>query len=121
MKTVEQVKPMSSDIEEGTYITELKDVTVWGGSELKDYYAEVYVKWNFHVEYRSWGVKSISVYSTQVQATVYDYDTGDTVHIIDTFEMDGWTVEDEGVKLDHSVMPQSCSLDLKNKDITIEW
>lgn len=121
MKTIEQVKPMSSDIEEGTYITELKDVTVWGGSELEDYYAEVYVKWHFHIEYRSWGVKSISVYSTQVQATVYDYDTGDTVHIIDTFKMDGWTVEDEGVKLDHSVMPQSCSLDLKNKDITIEW
>lgn len=119
--TTEKILELTTDIEEGSYITKLKDVSVWGGLELQDYYAEVHVKWCFHVEYRSWGVKSISVYSTQVQATVYDYDTDETVQTIDTFEMDGWTVEDEGVKLDHSVMPQSCSLDLKNKDIIIEW
>lgn len=121
MKTLDKLKPMTADINEDTFITKIKNVTVWGAEDLEDYYAEVIVKWCFYIEYRSWGIKSLNVYSMQAQAIVYDYDTDDSVLKIDSFEMDDWTLQDEGIDIKNGASPNECSLDLKNKDITIEW
>jgi len=93
-----------------------------------DIEGEGYVDWEFYVEYRSWGVKNISVYATKVEI---DYninkwqDEGDD--IVEEFSIDtimpNWEVETNSDELEfgHSIEPVNVEVDFDTKIITITF
>ena len=83
--------------------------------------ASVSVKWVFNTELRDYGIKSINAYTVQAQATIINLETNEVVDIIDTNELDGWTVEDEGLNYNNSICPSQCSIDYKDSSIIIDW
>ena len=96
-----------------------------------DIEGEGYVEWEFYVEYRSWGIKNISAYATNVQI---DYtisrwmDEGDDIveeYSIDTTLplFDEWEIETNTDELEfgHCIEPQNVEVDFQSKILTITF
>ena len=104
------------------FVTELNTVYVFCKNNLDcNLQASVSVKWAFNTELRDYGIKSINAYTVQAQATITNLETNEVVDIIDTNELDGWTVEDEGINYNNSIRPTQCTIDYKDSSIIIDW
>jgi len=104
------------------FVTELDTVHVFCQNNYDcNLQATVSVKWVFNTELRDYGIKSINAYTVQAQATITNLETNEVVDIIDTNELDGWTVEDEGLNYNNSICPSQCSIDYKDSSIIIDW
>ena len=107
------------------FITQIEDVPVFFYDDTHDSNigASVSIRWRFDVELRDYGVKSINAYTVQAQVEIINLDTLEVIEVIDTneFKSDGWTLEDEGINLNHSICPTDCSIDYKDSSILIEW
>lgn len=122
-------------IKENTFRTKVKDIDFYGWSKdhnaNSEIWGEGYVEWAFYVEYRSWGVKTISCYATKVEV---DYkvslwqDEGDD--IVDEYSIDtslpilsDWEIENENDDIDFgdSITPQNIQIDFDTKTITINF
>ena len=93
-----------------------------------DIEGEGYVEWEFYVEYRTWGVKNISVYATNVwiDYTINKWmDEGDD--IVEEYslnsEKDNWELETNSDELEfgHCIEPQNVEVDFDTKTITITF
>tara|TARA_R100000544_G_scaffold14813_4_gene6886 strand:+ start:1974 stop:2342 length:369 start_codon:yes stop_codon:yes gene_type:complete len=108
----------------GEFITQIEDVPVFFHyTHEPNIGASVSIRWRFDVELRDYGVKSINAYTVQAQVEIINLDTLEVIEIIDTneFKSSGWTLEDEGINLNHSIGPTDCSIDYKDSSIFIEW
>ena len=104
------------------FVTLIEDVTVFFYDTHEcNIGATVSIRWRFDLELREYGVKSINAYTVQAQAEIINLDTLEVVDIIDTKELDGWTVEDEGLNYNNSICPSQCSIDYKDSSIIIDW
>ncbi len=129
-------------IKENTFRTKIKDIDFYGwqknynNTEMEyphnsEIWGEGYVEWEFYVEYRSWGVKTISCYATKVEV---DYkvslwqDEGDDIveeYTIDTSLpiLSEWEIENETDDIDFgdSITPHNIQIDFDTKTITINF
>ena len=130
MENLLAIKPMKADIDNNTFITqfESEDVSIYQtpdhtieGNEGWEYaLATVSVKWEVYLEWRRYGIKDINAYSTQAQIVFYD-DNLNKLLIVDTHDMDGWTIEDIDLDIRNNIYPKCCEIDVKDKSISIEW
>ena len=90
-----------------------------------------YVEWEFYVEYRSWGVKNISVYATNVDIDytvdrwmededdiVEEYSIDTTLPLFDKWEIETNTYE---LEFGLCIEPQNVAVDFDTKTITITF
>ena len=129
METLLEIKPMKADIDDNTFITEftLEDMDIYNtpdykieGNEGWEYpSAFMNIKWQLHIEYRSYGIKDISAYTAQAQI-LFDDGTKELLNV-DTYKMDNWTIEDGDLDIRNNIHPKFAQIDVKNKCISIEW
>jgi len=93
----------------------------------------VEIDWRYELDVRSWGIKDITIYTTEVriQGTVNIWDEGDgklvnfelTVDDMGGFSSDeGWVYQDEkdDIKL-HSIAPENVMVDFNEQLVTVQW
>ena len=135
-------------IKENSFITKIipSNIDFYGWEkdykENCDIEGQGYVEWEFYVEYRSYGVKSISVYATNVEInyTISRWmDDGDDFDFnreaplkpyietsgIDTKlpSFDKWELESNSdeIEFGHCIEPQNVEVDFDSKVITITF
>ena len=93
----------------------------------------VEIDWRYELDVRRWGIKDITIYTTEVrvQGTVNIWDEGDgklvnfelTVDDMGGFSSDeGWVYQDEkdDIKL-HSIAPENVMVDFNEQLVTVQW
>ena len=93
----------------------------------------VEIDWRYELDVRSWGIKDITIYTTEVrvQGTVNIWDEGDgklvnfelKVDDMGGFSSDeGWVYIDEkdGIRL-HSIAPENVMVDFNEQLVTVQW
>lgn len=97
-------------------------------------YISVEIDWRYDLDVRSWGIKDISLYTTEVRVNgavnIWGEDNDDEIvefnQVIDEmggFSKDeGWVYQDEkdGVRL-HTILPQSVMVDFNEELVTVQW
>jgi|10_taG_2_1085330.scaffolds.fasta_scaffold01793_3 hypothetical protein len=94
----------------------------------------VVIKWRYELELRSWGIKSILVYTQSVDingvVNIWGEEEGDRLEefslFVDTmggFSNDeGWVYQDEQHHMDFgSIVPRNVMIDTREKLVTVEW
>ena len=130
METLLEIKQMKADIDDNTFITEFDpqdvhisqapDHSIKGNEGWEYALASVSVKWEVYLEWRRYGIKDINAYSTQAQIIFYDDDSNELL-IVDTYDMDGWSIEDLDLDIRNNIYPKSCEINVKDKSIFIQW
>jgi len=130
METLLEIKQMKADIDDNTFITEFDpqdvhisqapDHSIEGNEGWEYALASVSVKWEVYLEWRRYGIKDINAYSTQAQIIFYDDDSNELL-IVDTYDMDGWSIEDLDLDIRNNIYPKSCEINVKDKSIFIQW
>jgi len=130
METLLEIKQMKADIDDNTFITEFDpqdvhisqapDHSIEGNEGWEYALASVSVKWEVYLEWRRYGIKDINAYSTQAQIIFYDDDSNELL-IVDTYDMDGWSIEDLDLDIRNNIYPKSCEINVKDKCIFIQW
>lgn len=95
---------------------------------------DVVIKWRYELELRSWGIKSILVYTQSVDingvVNIWGEEEGDRLEefslFVDTmggFSNDeGWVYQDEQNHMDFgSIVPRNVMIDTREKLVTVEW
>jgi|TARA_B110000914_G_C15476170_1_gene453231 hypothetical protein len=95
---------------------------------------DVVIKWRYELELRSWGIKSIIVYTQSVDingvVNIWGEEEGDRLEefslFVDTmggFSNDeGWVYQDEQNHMDFgSIVPRNVMIDTREKLVTVEW
>jgi len=93
----------------------------------------VEIDWRYELDVRRWGIKDITIYTTEVrvQGTVNIWDEGDgklvnfelTVDDMGGFSSDeGWVYQDEkdDIKL-HGIAPENVMVDFNEQLVTVQW
>ena len=93
----------------------------------------VEIDWRYELDVRRWGIKDITIYTTEVrvQGTVNIWDEGDgklvnfelTVDDMGGFSNEeGWVYQDEkdDIKL-HSIAPENVMVDFNEQLVTVQW
>lgn len=93
----------------------------------------VEIDWRYELDVRSWGIKDITIYTTEVRVngTVNIWDEGDgklvnfelKVDDMGGFSSDeGWVYQDEkdDIKL-HSIAPENVMVDFNEQLVTVQW
>jgi hypothetical protein len=97
-----------------------------------DIEGEAIIHWEFYVEYRSWGIKTISCYATRVEVdyTLTHWDKNGKDDRIDEFTIDtslsafeDWEVQNENddIEFGDSICPQNIEVNFEDKTITINF
>ena len=93
----------------------------------------VEIDWRYELDVRRWGIKDITIYTTEVriQGTVNIWDEGDgklvnfelTVDDMGGFSNDeGWVYQDEKDDIDlHGIAPENVMIDFNEKLVTVQW
>ena len=93
----------------------------------------VEIDWRYELDVRSWGIKDITIYTTEVrvQGTVNIWDEGDgklvnfevKVDNMGGFSNDeGWVYQDEKEDIDlHSIAPENVMVDFNEQLVTVQW
>jgi len=93
----------------------------------------VEIDWRYELDVRRWGIKDITIYTTEVriQGTVNIWDEGDgklvnfelTVDDMGGFSNDeGWVYQDEKDDIDlHSIAPENVMIDFNEQLVTVQW
>ena len=102
------------------FITRPDDVSLYGFDTTSEHTAKIGLCWRIDLEWRSWGLKDISAYTTQAQVEIFDEDDN-VVEEADTLADDNWAVVDDGINFNNVVMPTSAEVDYKKKIITVNW
>ena len=95
---------------------------------------DVVIKWRYELELRSWGIKSILVYTQSVDingvVNIWGEEEGDRLEEFSLFvdEMgefsndEGWVYQDEQNHMDFgSIVPRNVMIDTREKLVTVEW
>ena len=95
---------------------------------------DVTIKWRYELELRSWGIKSILVYTQSVGiegvVNIWGEEEGDTLKefslFVDTMggfnEDEGWVYQDEQNDMDFgSILPRNVMIDTREKLVSVEW
>lgn len=107
-------------------ITIIEKHSKWDSHDF-DYECEMcYVDWNLSIEARSWGVKGIHPYATDVRmeivVTQYTDDEDIEVETIEISRSNDWTIESEFDEKDVScIAPQDLTIDFKKKLIEVQF
>ena len=122
-------------IRENTFRTKVTDIDFYGWRKgYKDnceIEGEAYVEWEFYVEYRSWGVKTISCYATNIEVeykVIKWMDDGDDIEEDFTIDTklslcEHWEIESntDELKFGDDINPQNLQLDFDTNTITINF
>ena len=94
---------------------------------------DVEIDWRYELDVRRWGIKDITIYTTEVRikGTVNIWDEGDgklvnfelTVDDMGGFSNDeGWVYQDEKDDIGlHSIAPENVMIDFNEKLVTVQW
>ena len=83
------------------------------------------VDWDFTIEMRSWGVKTLSAYATKVVLDIYvEYNDREDNEFEEEIEVDlsGWEIESEREKENDGIyIVQNVQFDFENKTIIVQF
>jgi hypothetical protein len=124
-------------IKENGFTTRITDIDFYRYKEniVKHNYdieGEATIHWEFYVEYRTWGVKTISCYATRVEVdyTITHWEENGKDDRIDEFTIDtslsafeDWEVQNENddIEFGDSICPQNIEVNFEDKTITINF
>lgn len=110
------------------YIPELTDNDNYDIDQI-----DVEIDWRYELDVRRWGIKDITIYTTEVRVkgVVNIWDEGDGKFIDFELKVDemggfsndeGWVYQDEkdGMKL-HSIAPENVMIDFNEQLVTVQW
>ena len=94
---------------------------------------EVEIDWRYELDVRSWGIKDITIYTTEVRVNgvVNIWDEGDGKFIDFELKVDdmggfsndeGWVYIDEKDEIRlHSIAPENVMVDFNEQLVTVQW
>ena len=116
MNPTTQLKPITAEGEK-EFLTEIEIKNIWI-SKL-GFIATITTLWRYDIERKSKYI-NFNVYTKQARITLYN-DEGRELGVYDTLVNDEWTVEDKGINLNDTIIPQYAEVDLEDKSIIINW
>ena len=116
MNPTTQLKPITAEGEQ-EFLTELGTTDTWMCS--RGFMATVKILWRYDIERKSKYI-NFNVYTKQARITLYT-DEGKKLGVYDTLMNDEWTVQDKGLNLNDTIIPQYAEVDLEDKSIIINW
>ena len=94
---------------------------------------DVEIDWRYELDVRSWGIKDITIYTTEVRVkgVVNIWDEGDGKFIDFELKVDdmggfsndeGWVYQDEKDDMGHhSIAPENVMIDFNEQLVTVQW
>ena len=116
MNPTTQLKPITAEGEQ-EFLTEISISDVYVSTE--DRRATITTLWRYDIERKSKYI-NFNVFTKQARITLYN-DEGKKLGAYDTLMNDEWTVQDKGLNLNDTIIPQYAEVDLEDKSIIINW
>jgi len=110
------------------YVPEIRDNDNYDIDQI-----DVEIDWRYELDVRSWGIKDITVYTTEVRVTgvVNIWDEGDGKFVDFNLKVDdmggfssdkGWVYQDELDQMKfHSIAPENVMIDFNEELVTVQW